>query len=793
MLEWTLKSGDPAFLTLGADIRLGPVDYTNDQIWELVIGRSEPPALALQTTFGMRARGFRIFPRFGEGDTFLSDPAQFQTPVSILRYFPNFTRLSFSPLPGLVVQAEYWIPTSQSVVGKLTLINLTASPRKINLELVSILSPGTLGERIKLEEVEAAMLLTGQTDGLAPVVYLVGGSQPAKGPLPSLLTTLELASRGTRSLTWAEAALENTAASFSQARFSAGRNWEAETARLELINEGLVEIRTGDPAWDHVFSLSQVLAYGLIVGPTPSLPRPSFVITRQPDQGFSLRGDGQDYSHLWNGQTPLETYYLCGMLLPAAPDLASGLLLNYLSAQDDQGEIDLKPSLAGQRRHLLATPLLASLAWRIYESTEDVHLLEKAFPKLLQFLKAWFTSTQDRDRDGIPEWEHVFQTGFDDHPLYAQYHDWSQGLDPATVESPDLCAYLYRECVVLQKMATLLRHKEELHFLQSTAKRLKAVVEDTWQEEDACYHYRDRDTHATTRFEILGERNGSGDLLIQKEFPAPVRLVIHLGFADEATRRVLVFLHGSSSSGAHRIERIATENLSWAGKHAHTTSERTYINVEHVEVQGLKENDQLVIATAGLSARDQTNLLPLWAHIPGVERAKLLINQTILNPTEFYKPYGLQAFIDRQTDISRAPYQNIHLPWNELIGEGLLEYGFQSAAAALLERLMQAVIFSLGQSGSFYRFYEAESGKGAGERNALQGLPPFRLFLETLGVRIISPNRIFIQGFNPFPWPVTVKYRGTTILRQKEKTTVVFPDGQTISTDKTTPCIIAME
>lgn len=201
MLEWTLKPGDPAFLTLAADIRAGALDYADDQIWELVIGRSEPPAVTLQTTFGMRARSFRIFPRFGEGDTFLSDPAQFQSPITVQRYFPNYARLSFSPLPGLQVEAEYWVPDSQSVCGRLTLTNLSSTPRQINLELVSVLSPGPQGARMALEEVEAAMILTGQTDGLAPVIFLAGGSQPSSGPLPSLAAVLELPPKGTRWLT----------------------------------------------------------------------------------------------------------------------------------------------------------------------------------------------------------------------------------------------------------------------------------------------------------------------------------------------------------------------------------------------------------------------------------------------------------------------------------------------------------------------------------------------------------------------------------------------------------------
>jgi hypothetical protein len=67
------------------------------------------------------------------------------------------------------------------------------------------------------------------------------------------------------------------------------------------------------------------------------------------------------------------------------------------------------------------------------------------------------------------------------------------------------------------------------------------------------------------------------------------------------------------------------------------------------------------------------------------------------------------------------------------------------------------------------------------------------LFLDTLGVKVLSPTRVKIAGINPFPWPVTVKYRGLTVLRQSEKTTIIFPDGQAVTLDGAEPRIVALE
>jgi hypothetical protein len=106
---------------------------------------------------------------------------------------------------------------------------------------------------------------------------------------------------------------------------------------------------------------------------------------------------------------------------------------------------------------------------------------------------------------------------------------------------------------------------------------------------------------------------------------------------------------------------------------------------------------------------------------------------------------------------------------------------------------MAAIIKSLKNESAFRRNYHPTSGQGMGERNALSGLVPLGFFLDTLGVRVIAPDRVALEGTNPFPWPVTVKYRGLTVMRGKEKTQVIFPDGQTVSVDDPAPRLVMLE
>jgi hypothetical protein len=128
-----------------------------------------------------------------------------------------------------------------------------------------------------------------------------------------------------------------------------------------------------------------------------------------------------------------------------------------------------------------------------------------------------------------------------------------------------------------------------------------------------------------------------------------------------------------------------------------------------------------------------------------------------------------------------------------------LKYDLRQEAAALTTRLMAAVIRNLKQEHAFALAYNVDSGAAIGERNPVQGLAPLGLFLCTLGVRIESDpgkpssgHRVVLSGKNPFPWPVTVKYRGLTITRGADASVVTFPDGQTVRLDDPTDAVVSL-
>jgi hypothetical protein len=132
------------------------------------------------------------------------------------------------------------------------------------------------------------------------------------------------------------------------------------------------------------------------------------------------------------------------------------------------------------------------------------------------------------------------------------------------------------------------------------------------------------------------------------------------------------------------------------------------------------------------------------------------------------------------------------MPLNSMVGEGLVAYGYRSIAAELVSHLMNGVVDGLKRNGVMRRLIDAWIGSTSGEANTLSGLAPLGLFLDVLGVHFLSPDRIELAGFNPYPYPVTVKYRGTTVLRQSEKTVVIFPGGQTIEVTDPNPQTITL-
>jgi hypothetical protein len=796
MRDWSLAPGDPLYLTLAADSRLSIPDYLNDHIWELVFGGGEPLALSLRTTYGLRAKSMRIFLRFSEGKTSVSDPAGFALPPTIRRFYPNFLILDYSPLQGIDVSNEYWVPQSNAVCGRVSIANKTSATRKIRMEVCAMLM-SIDGQNMTSTQMQLVNVLAGQTSGLFPVLFLTGGPAHGSGPYPSLFLDLDLGPGATRQLTWAQAATDTLQGAFDLARQTAARAWEAERARLELLNSGqTIDIRTGDKDWDAAFGLSQSAALGLLFPPDTHLPCSSIVSARGPDHGSSPKGDGRDFPVSWSGQSALDAYYL-DSVLPVSK-VGQDLLKNFLAIQTENGSIDGKPGLAGQRGGYLAAPLLASLAWKLYQRSEDKKFLAEVFPKLTKFFWSWFSPEYDEDRDGLPQWKHILQTGFEDNPLFDAWHAWSLGVDITQVHSPALEAMLYHEAACLIKMAEQLDQNDSLILLHEQAARLRESVESTWRPRTGLYHYRDRETGLSLTGKVLVKQKGAGVVTPKLTFEQPVRLLIQVQIQSPTAKRPQIRIHSFATKAA--VEVVSGSDFQWRNGGLVFTSQCVYSKLAKVSVRDLSDEDMLVISTLDFSTEDHTLFMPLWAGIPEEQRAQVIIGRALLDAKRFLRPFGVPACpsliqtAGSAQDKSEAESvsQAVHLPWNLFICEGLLKYGFRADAARLVAYIMTGIVQNLKQNHAFYARYHAENGTGIGERNALSGLAPIGLFLQVLGVEILSNTRVKLEGANPFPWDVTIHYKGLKVIRGQEKTEVVFVNGKSVTVTDTGPTVVSL-
>ena len=310
------------------------------------------------------------------------DPASFHQAPRIQSFYPNYLSIVFYPIAGIEAVCEYWLPSSKIAAGRISLHNRGNLREPLKMEWVGLLNPMGEGEGMSVVTSEGQTYLKGWCGSLKTVCVLSGHPRAGSGAGPALSLNLDLPPGARREYLWAFATHTENKSALNLARETLNRRWDAEIAHLELLNASqMVEFNTHSEAWDAALAFSQKTAFSLFYSGNQHLPHPSFVLSRQPDHGFSLRGDGSDYPILWKGQTALDAYYLASLILPGGIDLMKGVLRNFLCGQEITGQINWRPSLAGGRSSRLAQPLLATLAWEIFKVEDDPSWIAEVYPR----------------------------------------------------------------------------------------------------------------------------------------------------------------------------------------------------------------------------------------------------------------------------------------------------------------------------------------------------------------------------------------------------------------------------
>lgn len=858
MISLPLTSGAPWSLKIAADARLTQTDYGDDAIYAV---QASGGPLGLYSTYGGRCRAMRCDFLWRHAGTAARAYAveEYVAPPLLRDYGPGFVLIEAQPLPGLNVHMTFVAHSSHVAISHVEMYNATGAPvhpvLTIRLQVQHREPDEPAGEPVtalKLDnQVVGACVPADAASGLYLAVCwdaagAFEGAPLAAGPGWAITRTCaaELAPGESRTIVVglittrrnSDTAPADTALT-ARVRAVLTTDWAGEIAYHREASATIPEIETGDAGWDAAIACAYRMAARCYLSgsgdptPRPEVPAPdgrspdihhsglgypplpyeSFVFTRTPAHGYPRGGDPQHHSWQWNGQVATEAYVNVPEVAPFAPELGKAVLRNYLHIQHEDGFIDWKPGLAGQRAGWDCVPLLATIARMIYDYSGDLDFLHEVYDGLVRHLDRWFVPENDRNGDGFPEWRHTVQSAFDDNPSFVPWRGWAQGADISKANSPDLGAYLYREHRELIAIARLLPDQRRLALnadivrLMHRADRLREYVELLWNERQATYLYADRDTHLSHAGGLIWETSGPGEWhhahvaeggngkvrLLSPPIPVPVparRVVVRIE-GPEAPM-VKIVLQGLDANEHPLHESLEREAFGWWGGGdyvASATSEGRFAELTTIRIVGVAPDQRVRISFVDYTRQDQTQLLPLWANIPDANRAAQLVRRTITDPARFWRPYGMPNCSAR--DPSYASNNSggsggVWMLWNTMIGEGLCDYGYFAEAWELFSRILAAQVRSLETDHCFREAYDSDTGDGLGSQDYLWGTVPLHLLTRLHGVQILpappDPARAAAVRLLPSDTlgrRIVVRQRGVSVERLDRRATITWADG----------------
>lgn len=784
----SLTSAGPQSFFLVSDGLFSSYQPENDQVWELNLQGTEAYPFCLQTTYGLRARSMRLFPNIRIDNKPNNNPRGFHRPTTVTSYSPDTLHVICQPSLGISMQYDFFLPTSDVLVGSITINNTEKKALNLSLELAALLIPMSEGFPTRPDYKNNFQIILGHTEEIWPVLALSGGATTAANPYPALSISLKIKPSNSENLTWALASKSNPELSFKAAQGFLAPEWQrvSHTHVMKHASETL-HIQTGQPDWDKAFYLSQTIAMTHWLSEEIESTSSYFLRSRNPDQPPIFPNEGKFLDDL----TTLEAAHLEQVLLPTRPQMIKKIIYNFIDRSDDNGDLFSRLNASDFVKPFREPPILAHLALMLFQREEDKAFIANVLDDLCRLTDAWFQEYDESDQSNIPTWEDPHQLQVD-AGLFAFdiWEETGKGLNIQYAQSPALLAMLYRECTCIVKMANILNEASIQSKYDLRAKLLKDILAKSWQEQWNRYAYLDCDSHLCPSGERLYRGKVNKDLQLNAQFDIPQRLQLHLYANDEHTRVCILKIEGKDRRDKPISERFKPQDIFWALNIAHITTKILYTSIESISIQGMKPEDNLCIETADFSQGDITCLLPLWASADNKGAAKAILKDH-LNQKAIRKAKGVPETWKEEKPLPKSLPVRVNVLWNTLIIEGLVRDGYQKEAADLFTTLMSTIVNGLRDFHGFFPTYEKTTGKPAGPRNVLAGLAPLDLFLKIAGIRLFSPNRVAIWGTCPFPWPVKVSWQGLDLEREGVSTRITFPDGSTHESDSPESVIIS--
>ena len=785
MREWHLTYSDPMSPRIAADARTGRTTYTDDQVWQLRLGGPDEPAISLETRYGGRVGLARLVPMWMVGRRQIYETQGYHSPPVLVAFAPDYLRVRADLTLALKLTYEFWTVESQAVGGRMTIRNASDQPQTLRLDLnAQVAREGSTLQMffLTLENNQVALQL-GRLDSIQPVLMLEGADQTATSARLSRGVTLEPGAE--LAIRWVVAGLPDRDASLTLAfQWLARDDWDTQIAQIAQRAAAAPQVETGRTDWDLALAWSQQLVLRSMMGATGSLPHPSFVTARKPGMGYAVMGTHSGgFNASWGGQTVIDALHIAGTLALAAPDLAKGIVQNFLAVQRDDGWIDAKPGLDGQRVHVLAPPLLTTLAYTVFHYTRDHDFLAGSLDGLIAFFLRWFKNDVDQDRDDVPEWSHPGQGAFADSPTLAQARRWAQGIEISTIEAPDLLAYLVREARTLLRICQILERDDLAREIKPHADALSAASGDFWDDERGVFHYRDRDSHACPTGDVVFTGKGDESLSERTTLPQPSRLILRVigGLSRKPTLSCTI--EGLDAAGNPANETIPAGDFGWYRGMGTATTGKVWSVITHLGFSGLSRVFKVEVNTVNLSQHDQSLLMPLWSGALDDERAARMIAM-LTDPDQYWREFGVPG-CPANSAVYDAAHQNgcggMWPVWNARLAGALIDRGYLAEAAELFARVMRAQASSLAAEHTFRALYNPDTGEGMGDADVFEGAVSWDWFARLFGAYVLDRAAVAITG--PFAFEgegMTWTQHGVTIQRGDDGTQITFPSGHTV-------------
>jgi len=770
----SLSRSDPKAFILAADGDFSDFDAARDQVWSLNLCGTPSSPFSLTTTYGLTAKSVNLFPNICINNQRLTESTPYAQPPTVTRYTPASLRVNLKLQTDLDLQFDCYMPEPDVLMGAVQVKNTGSDIAELSLEMAFILIPMLPGTPSHPDADGITQIITAQAGNFYPVLYMTGGPSAISNPYPSLSKLIQIPPQKTKSLSWALVSKATKAQSIKTARDGMRKNWRKSVQTHVMAHtHQTIHIKTGNPDWDDAFFLAQTNAMTHWVSPNNG-QLPSFMIRdRNPDHNIHPEQTHQSLDDL----TVLEAHHLAQIWLPARKEKLKSLVENFLTRIDQDGCLPVRLNASPFKPPIAECPLLASLCLAIYEIDRDTDFLQRVFPLLRRISDRWFR-TNTHSESGIPlVWESPEQLQISSGLF--KFDIWEatgSGLDIKFAESPALAAMLQQEAGALGKLAKILQQPSIEKRYERLTSKLDKITGDFWQEKHQGFVYRDPRSHTTPSQEVFMAGPVQKNIKIEKQFTAAQRLQILLISNEEGTRAGRIQFAGKSPSGEQILETFAFRDICWVLGRAHITTHQLYGSLEAIHVEGLKPQDRFLLQTVDFSQQDVTCLLPLWSG----EREQTQLEELLEKPLNAESPdlrYGIPETWRCTHNLPEKLPLRVNVLWNTLIIEGLARSGLSNEASKLFTNLMNSVTRGLKHFTGFYPYFDQETGCPCGQRNAIAGLPPLRLFLQIAGIRLLSPTKVALWGENPFPWPLEVQWQGLSLKKEGSHTRLTFPDG----------------